>query len=103
MRQQHKIWWIVAGIVIALFFGEEILGALGHVVGSIIELSVAGLVGLAVVGIVFFVTMTVFGSVLIALAAGFVTLLLTGIGLFWPLLLCVGILYLMLRKKPRSV
>lgn len=95
-------WLLVLSIIGLLFFAEEIFSFLGIAVGSVIELSVSLLVSLLVVGLVFFIVASVFGSVLLGVGAAFVALLLSGIGFFWPLLLCLLVLYFIFRKPKVS-
>ncbi|WP_278374059.1 MULTISPECIES: hypothetical protein [Idiomarina] len=95
-------WLLVLSIVGLLFFAEEIFSVFGMAIGSVIEISVSLLVSLFFVGLVFFIVATVFGSVLLGIGAALVALLLSGIGLFWPLILCVLVLYFIFRKPKVS-
>lgn len=95
---------IIAIIAVALLlFAPEILATLGFAIGSVIEFAISLIISLAVVGLVFFLVMTIFGSVLLGLGAALVALIFTGIGLFWPLLLCVLILYFVFRNPRKTV
>ena len=102
-RSAGKGWLIALVIVGALFFAPEILSGLGFAVGSVIEFTISLLIGIAIVGLVFFVVMTVFGSVLLGLGAGFLALIFTGIGMFWPLIICLLILYFVFRDRRKTV
>ncbi|NQZ05327.1 hypothetical protein [Idiomarina sp.] len=102
-RSSGKGWLIALLVIGALFFAPEILSGLGFAVGSVLEFTISLLIGLAVVGLVFFVVMTVFGSVLLGLAAGFIALIFTGIGMFWPLIVCLLILYFVFRDRRKTV
>lgn len=97
--------WVLVGIVAAalLLFAPEILSGLGFAIGSVIEFAVSLVVGLAVVGLVFFLVMSIFGSVLLGLGAALVALIFTGVGLFWPLVLCLLVLYFIFRNSGRTV
>ena len=100
-RNQGIIIAIIA--VVLLLFAPEILSTLGFAIGSVIEFAISLIVSLAVVGLVFFLVMTIFGSVLLGMGAGLVALIFTGVGLFWPLLLCVLILYFVFRNSRKAV
>ncbi|MAD53879.1 MULTISPECIES: hypothetical protein [unclassified Idiomarina] len=102
-RSSGKGWLIALLVIGALFFAPEILSGLGFAVGSVLEFTISLLIGFAVVGLVFFVVMTVFGSVLLGLAAGFIALIFTGIGMFWPLIVCLLILYFVFRDRRKTV
>ena len=89
--------------VVVLFFAPEILATLGFAIGSVIEFAISLIFSLAIVGLVFFLVMTLFGSVLLGLGAGLLALVFTGIGLFWPLVLCVLVLYFVFRSPRKTV
>ncbi|MGM0525009.1 MAG: hypothetical protein ACQEQ8_02335 [Pseudomonadota bacterium] len=97
--------WIVITViaVIGLLFAPEILSTLGLAIGSVIEFAISLALSLAVIGLVFFLVMTIFGSVFLGLGAALIALIFTGIGLFWPLLLCVLILYFVFRNTGKTV
>ncbi|WP_286823217.1 hypothetical protein [Idiomarina sp. UBA1919] len=95
-------WLLVLSVIGLFFFAEEIFSVFGMALGSVIELSVTLLISLFFVGLVFFVVVTVFGSVLLGAGAAFIALILSGIGFFWPLILCVLVLYFIFRKSKVS-
>lgn len=97
--------WVLFGILAAavLLFAPEILATLGFAIGSVIEFAVSLVVSLAMVGLVFFLVMTIFGSVLLGMGAALIALIFTGVGLFWPLLLCLIVLYFIFRDPRKTV
>ncbi|MDV6327584.1 hypothetical protein U0358_11665 [Idiomarina sp. PL1-037] len=95
-------WLLVLSVIGLAFFAEEIFSVFGMVFGSVIEFSVTLLISLFFVGLVFFVVVTIFGSVLLGAGAAFIALILSGIGFFWPLILCVLVLYFIFRKPKVS-
>ncbi|MCK7459652.1 hypothetical protein [Idiomarina aminovorans] len=95
-------WLIVLSLIGLFFFAEEIFSVFGMAIGSIVELFATLLLSLFFVGLVFFVVVTVFGSVLLGVGAAFIALILSGIGLFWPLILCLLVLYFIFRKPKVS-
>lgn len=102
MSSAKNIWIIVIAAIAFLLFGDELIAVLASVLGMAVELSVSLIVWLLVIGGVFFVASTIFGNTLIGFGAAFVTLILSGIGFFWPLLLCLFVLYLVFRKPKVS-
>ncbi|MGM0480875.1 MAG: hypothetical protein ACQEQZ_02960 [Pseudomonadota bacterium] len=100
-RNQWVLLIIIA--VIGLFFAPEIFSSIGYAIGSVIEFALSVVVALATIGLVFFLLMTIFGSVGIGLIGAFVAMIFTGIGMFWPLLLCVVILYVVFRNSRKTV
>lgn len=100
---RHQGIIIAVAAVVLLLFAPEILGALGFAIGSVIEFTISLIVSLAIVGLVFFLVMTVFGSVLLGLGAGLLALIFTGVGLFWPLLICILVLYFVFRNPRKAV
>lgn len=98
MSDKKTILVIVIAVIACLLFGDEIIALSVSLLGAAVELSVSLIVWLFVVGGVFIIASSFFGSTLLGLLAAFVTLILSGIGFFWPLLLCLFILYLVFRK-----
>ncbi|MFD2632316.1 hypothetical protein [Idiomarina piscisalsi] len=98
MSDKKTVWLIVIAVIAFLLFGDEIIGLAGSILGAAVELSVSLIVWLLIVGGVFFVVTTVFGSTLLGFCAAFIALVLSGISFFWPLLLCLFVLYLVFRK-----
>lgn len=78
-------------------------GLLSSVVGGLLALTISGLVSLAIVGVVMLIVGVIFGSTLLALTAGAVTLLLVGFSVFWPLLLIFFIIWLCTRTSRSEV
>lgn len=74
-------------------------GLLSSVIGGLLAITISGIIGLALVGFVMLIVGLVFGSTLLALAAGAVTLLLVGFSVFWPLLLIFFIIWLCTRSS----
>ncbi|EKE87433.1 hypothetical protein [Idiomarina xiamenensis] len=103
MKRDNSIWWILAAVVLLLCFGDNILALAGSVVGGILSFTISGVVLLAVAALVFFVVMAIFGSVFFAILMAVGALLLGGLTVFWPILLAIFVVYLLVRKKPRAV
>lgn len=97
--------WIVTIVlvIIGVSFAPEIFSSIGYALGSVIEFALSVVIALAIIGLVFFLLMTVFGSVAIGLIGAFVAMIFTGIGMFWPLVLCVAILYVVFRNSRKTV
>lgn len=85
MSDKKTVWLIVIAVIAFLLFGDEIIGLAGSILGAAVELSVSLIVWLLIVGGVFFVVTTVFGSTLLGFCAAFIALVLSGISFFWPL------------------
>lgn len=103
MKSSHKFWWIVAAVIGLMLFGDEILGALAAIVGTIIGIGVSGLVMIAIaIGAFVLVTM-IGGSIALALLVAAGATVFTLFSWLWPLILLAAIIYLMVRKRPKAV
>lgn len=98
MSDKKTVWIIVIAVIAFLLFGDEIVALTASILGAAVELSVSLIVWLLVVGGIFFIVTTIFGSTLLGFCAAFIALVLSGISFFWPLLLCLFVLYLAFRK-----
>ncbi|RUO75560.1 hypothetical protein [Pseudidiomarina taiwanensis] len=103
MKSSHKFWWIVAAVIGLMLFGDEILGALAEIVGTIIGIGVSGLVMIAIaIGAFVLVTM-IGGSIALALLVAAGATLFTLFSWLWPFILLAAIIYFMVRKRPKAV
>lgn len=75
---------------------------LASIIGGALAITVSGLIGLFIVGMVMLVVGVVFGSTLLALLAGGVTLLLVGFSVLWPLLFICFLVWLCCRDNKRE-
>lgn len=87
-------------LVLTLFFAPSVFAT---IIGGIVALTVSGLVGLLIIGGVMLLVGLIFGSTLLAMIAGAVTLLIVGFSVFWPLLLLFFVIWLCIRKTPATV
>lgn len=93
-------------LLITLIIGATLFiapGLFASIIGGILALTISGLVGLALIGAVMLVVGIVFGSTLLALIAGAVTLLFVGFTVFWPLLLVFFVIWLCTRSGRAEV
>ncbi|RUO38019.1 hypothetical protein CWE22_11400 [Pseudidiomarina aestuarii] len=103
MKSSHKVWWIVAAVIGLMLFGDEILGAIGAVLGTIIGIGVTGLVTIAVAVAAFALVIMIGGSIAIALMVAAGALVFALFSWLWPFILLAAIIYVMVRKRPKPV
>lgn len=103
MKSSHKFWWVVIAILGLMMFGDEILGLLGAVVGTIIGIGITGIVVIGVAVAAFALVVMVGGSIAMALMVAVGALFFALFSWLWPFILFAGIIYLMVRKRPKAV
>ncbi|KFZ28537.1 hypothetical protein IDAT_09535 [Pseudidiomarina atlantica] len=103
MKKQSTWLWVLAGIIALALFGDEVLGLLGAVIGLVVSIGITGLVMLAVVLGAFALVVAVGGSVAVAMVVAAVALVAVLFSWLWPYLLLFGIIYLLVRKRPKAV
>lgn len=103
MRKQSTWLWVIAAILAFFLFGDEILGLVGAVVGLVISIGVTGLVLVAIALGAFALVVAIGGSIAVGLAVAAVALVAVLFSWLWPYLLLLGILYLLVRKRPKAV
>lgn len=96
------LWIIVAVIGLALF-GDEVLGLLGAIIGLVISIGITGLLMIAIALGAFALVVMVGGSVAVGLIVAGVALVAVLFSWLWPYLLLLGIIYLLVRKRPKAV
>ncbi|MBY6064825.1 hypothetical protein CWI80_10955 [Pseudidiomarina sediminum] len=103
MRRQSNWLWIILAIVAVVFFGDELLGLLGAVVGIILSIGITGLVLVAIAIAAFSLVLVIGGSIAFALVVAMFALAAVLFSWLWPYLLLLGIIYLLVRKRPKPV
>lgn len=103
MRRQSNWLWIILVIVAVVFFGDELLGLLGAVVGIILSIGITGLVLVAIAIAAFSLVLVIGGSIAFALVVAMFALAAVLFSWLWPYLLLLGIIYLLVRKRPKPV
>lgn len=74
-------------------------GVFATLLSGLFAITISGIVGLLLVGGVALLVGLIFGSTLLAIIAGSVTLLMVGFSVFWPLLLLFLIIWLCSRNR----
>lgn len=97
---------ILVTVLITYFLGASILDFIGyHAVDhkswleSIKTINLSALATLAIIVLVSFVLLTVFGTVVLFVALCFGAILLIVLGAFWPFILIACVLYFLCRDK----
>lgn len=91
---------VILGVIAAVYLLPGILSALIHgAVGLFVSAGVVALLG----GLAFLLGFVIFGSAVIATLAAVAAVAVFGLGLFWPILLLVGVIWLLTRKRPQAV
>ncbi|RUO57791.1 hypothetical protein [Pseudidiomarina insulisalsae] len=103
MRKQSTWLWVIAAVLAFFLFGDEILGLLGAIIGLVISIGVTGLVMLAIAVGAFGLVVAVGGSIAVAMVVAAVALAAVLFSWLWPYLLLAGIIYLLVRKRPKAV
>ncbi|PWW13411.1 MULTISPECIES: hypothetical protein [Pseudidiomarina] len=103
MNKQSSWLWILLGLFALVVFGDELLAIVGAIIGVIFSVGFAGLLILAIAAVVFGAVLVVGGSVAVALLAAGVALAAVLFSWLWPYLLVGFIIYLMVRKRPKTV
>ncbi|CAB0151681.1 hypothetical protein PSI9734_02056 [Pseudidiomarina piscicola] len=103
MRNKSTWLWVIAAILAFALFGDAILGVLGAIIGLIVSIGITGLVMLAVVIGAFALVVMVGGSIAAAMIVAAVALVAVLFSWLWPYLLLFGIIYLLVRKRPKAV
>ena len=71
----------------------------GEVLSPVIGFIIMGLIAAVLVGVGFFVTVSIFGVIALALGAAVLGIVVAGISMFWPVLLILLFVYLVSRDK----
>ncbi|MFC0446514.1 hypothetical protein ACFOD1_06555 [Pseudidiomarina halophila] len=95
--------WVVAAIIGLALFGDEVLGLLGAIIGLVISIGITGLLMIAIALGAFALVVMVGGSVAVGLMVAAVALVAVLFSWLWPYLLLFGIIYLLVRKRPKAV
>lgn len=103
MRKQSTWLWVIAAVLAFFLFGDEILGLIGAIVGLVISIGVTGLVLIAIALGAFALVVAIGGSIAVAVAVAAVALVAVLFSWLWPYLLLIGIVYLLVRKRPKAV
>lgn len=103
MRRQSNWLWIVLAIAGVLFFGDELLALIGAVVGIILSIGITGLVLIAIAIGAFALVLVIGGSIAFALLVAMFALAAVLFSWLWPYVLLLGIIYLLVRKRPKPV
>jgi hypothetical protein len=103
MRKQSTWLWVIAAILAFFLFGDEILGLIGAAVGLIISIGITGLLLIAITLGAFALVLAIGGSIAVGVAVAAVALVAVLFSWLWPYLLLLGILYLLVRKRPKAV
>lgn len=103
MNKQSSWLWILLGLFALVVFGDELLAIVGAIIGVIFSVGFAGLLILTIAAVVFGAVLVVGGSVAVALLAAGVALAVVLFSWLWPYLLVGFIIYLMVRKRPKTV
>lgn len=98
-----KLAWVVVIALVAVFFGPQLIGLLGGLLGAIIGIGITGLVLLGIGAAIFGIVVAVGGSVALAMAITVGAVLLALVSSMWPVLLAVAVLYFIFRKRPETV
>lgn len=98
-----KLAWVVVIALVAVFFGPQLIGLLGGLLGAIIGIGITGLVLIGIAAAIFGIVVAVGGSVALAMAITVGAVLLALVSSMWPVLLAVAVLYFIFRKRPQSV
>lgn len=103
MKKQSTWLWVLVGVIALALFGDEVLGIIGAIIGLVVSIGITGLVMIAVVLGAFALVVAIGGSIAIALAVAAVALVAVLFSWLWPYLLLFGIIYLLVRKRPKAV
>lgn len=77
-------------------------GIFAAALAGLVTVTVSGFVGLLIVGLVMLVVGLIFGSMLMAVLAGGITLLFVGFSLLWPLLIAFMLIWLCTRERTQN-
>lgn len=83
-------------LILTILFAPSVFATL---IGGLFAITISGLVGLLIVGGVALLVGLIFGSTMLAIIAGSVTLLIVGFSVFWPLLLLFVVIWLCSRNR----
>ncbi|MGQ4277068.1 hypothetical protein ACQ5ES_08485 [Pseudidiomarina sp. E22-M8] len=95
--------WVIAAVIGLALFGDEILGLLGAIIGLVVSVGITGLVMIAIALGAFALVVMVGGSIAVGLIVAAVALIAVLFSWLWPYLLLCGIIYLLVRKRPKAV
>ncbi|UAA39346.1 hypothetical protein KIH87_02985 [Paraneptunicella aestuarii] len=100
---------IILALVLVYTFGqiaEEMMDFAitvdGEVLSPVIGFIVMAVVAVILVGVGFFVTVSVFGVIVLAVGAALIGIVVAGVSMFWPVLLILLFVYLVSRSKENT-